>query len=373
MNRTLLVTGGAGYIGSHMVRRLVEAGARVVVLDSLARGNRDAVPDSVAFVEGELGDAAALETAFGHGVDAVVHFAALAYVGESVRRPIEYYRNNVGGTLALLDAMREARVRRLVFSSTCATYGVPERLPITEDTPQRPINPYGRSKLVIEQVLADLAVPGAFAPAGPAAAAGGGGPDAAAALDSVALRYFNASGCAPDASLGERHEPETHLIPLVLLEALRVARGGDPADTRLEVYGDDFDTRDGTCVRDYVHVEDLCAAHLAALERLFAEPGGGAKRYNLGTNRGATVFEVVEACRRITGEDVRARVAPRRAGDPPELVADASLAMRELGWTPAYPDVEDAIRHAWAWFSAHGDAGRAAEPRAARAAGGRGA
>ena len=168
----------------------------------------------------------------------------------------------------------------------------------------------------------------------------------------MALRYFNASGCAPDGSLGERHDPETHLIPLVLLEAVRVARGGDPADTALEVYGDDFDTRDGTCVRDYIHVEDLCAAHVAALDLLCGNEGVGARRYNLGTNRGATVLEIVETCRRVTGVDVRCRTAPRRAGDPPELVADASLAMNELGWTPRHPDVEDAIRHAWAWFGA---------------------
>lgn len=366
MNRTLLVTGGAGYIGSHMVARLLRIGARVVVLDSLARGNRDAVPREADFVRGGLADEGALDAAFARGIDAVVHFAALAYVGESVRRPLEYYRNNVGGTLALLDAMRRHRVPRLVFSSTCATYGVPERLPIVEDTPQRPINPYGESKLVVEKVLADLAVPGAFAAEpGPAtddaepAAGPGDGPDAA--LDSVALRYFNASGCAPDGSLGERHCPETHLIPLVLLEALRVADGGDPAATALEVYGDDFDTRDGTCVRDYIHVEDLCAAHVHALELLFARPGLGARRYNLGTNRGATVLEVVEACRRVTGVDVRCRMAPRRAGDPPELVADASLAMRELDWRPEYPDVESAIRHAWAWFRADASArGRAA-------------
>ena len=362
VERTLLVTGGAGYIGSHMVRRLVGAGTRTVVLDSLARGNRDAVPDEVEFVRGDLADPAALADAFGRGIDAVVHFAALAYVGESVRRPIEYYANNVGGTLALLDAMREHEVPRLVFSSTCATYGVPERLPITEDTPQRPINPYGHSKLVVERVLADLAVRGAFAPAG--AGADGSSGRAGASLDSVALRYFNASGCAPDGSLGERHDPETHLIPLVLLEARRVAAGGDPADTALEIYGDDFDTPDGTCVRDYVHVEDLCEAHVAALELLFREPGAGARRYNLGTRHGASVLEVVEACRRVTGVDVRARAAPRRAGDPPELVADASLARRELGWEPRYPDVESAIRHAWRWFEA---AGTGSPPAAAEA------
>ncbi len=366
--RTLLVTGGAGYIGSHMVRRLVRDGHRVVVLDNLARGNADAVDPGATLVRGALSDAVALARAFETGIDAVVHFAALAYVGESVRRPIEYYRNNVGGTLALLDAMRGHDVRRLVFSSTCATYGVPRTLPITEDTPQRPINPYGESKLVIERVLADLAVHGAFAPAaddgvvsdgrtdggrtdgGRADGGRAGDARADAALDSVALRYFNAAGCTPDGALGERHDPETHLIPLVLLEALRVRAGGEPADTGLEVYGDDFDTRDGTCVRDYIHVEDLVCAHLRALELLFDAPGIGARRYNLGTNRGATVLEVIDACRRVTGVDVRCRMAPRRDGDPPELVADASLAMRELGWTPEWPNVESAIEHAWAWF-----------------------
>lgn len=339
-SRRILVTGGAGYIGSHMVRQLVRADQQVVVLDDLQRGNRDAVtaaadggPGQVELIEGSIADPETLTRTFERGIDAVIHFAALAYVGESVTEPAQYYRNNVCGTLALLEAMHAADVRRLVFSSTCATYGVPQALPITETTPQQPINPYGASKLMVERMLQDLAAPHR--------------------LDSVALRYFNASGCAPDGTLGERHDPETHLLPLVLFEALRVQAGGDPAETTLRVFGDDFDTPDGTCVRDYVHVDDLCSAHLHALADLFANPGSGARQYNLGTNAGDSVLDIIEACRRVTGIDIRYRMDPRRAGDPPELVADAGRVTRELGWTPAYPDVETAIRHAWAWFSAN--------------------
>ena len=333
MTGKVLVSGGAGYIGSHMVRQLCRAGHEVLVYDDLSRGNADAVPPE-CLVVGELEDAAALDALFErHEVHAVLHFAALAYVGESVGAPERYYRNNVTGTQCLLDRMRAHGVNRLVFSSTCATYGVPERLPITEATPQHPINPYGRTKLIVEQMLADYATAYGFR--------------------SVALRYFNACGAAPDGSLGERHDPETHLLPLVLLEALRVRAGGDPRESALEVFGDDFDTRDGTCVRDYIHVEDLCTAHLAALERLTDAPEAGAERFNLGVNRGYTVLEVIEACRRVTGSDIGYRRSPRRAGDPPELVADASLAMRTLGWQPKYADLEHAIEHAWNWFLAH--------------------
>jgi len=346
MTRPVLVTGGAGYIGSHMVRRLRMVGHEVVVYDNLSRGNRDAVPAD-ALVVGELADTERLGRVFeANDFAAVLHFAALAYVGESVTEPDRYYRNNVAGTQSLVDTMRAHDVHRLVFSSTCATYGVPERLPITEDTPQHPINPYGHSKLMVEQLLADYAVAYGFR--------------------SIALRYFNASGCAPDGSLGERHEPETHLLPLVLFEAMRVAAGGDPDATSLHVFGDDFDTRDGTCVRDYIHVEDLCGAHLAALARLAGDddrtPGSasGAERFNLGVNRGYTVVEIIEACRRVTGVDIRYRSSPRRAGDPPELVADASLAMNTLGWTPEYAEVEHAIRHAWDWFRAHPEVAAAA-------------
>jgi UDP-glucose-4-epimerase GalE len=337
MTRHLLVTGGAGFIGSHMVKQLVDAGHRVSVLDNLERGNADVVatasaggPGTAQLHVGDLHDRDALDAILSDNVDAVIHFAALAYVGESVAHPIEYYRNNVAGTLSLLDAMRDHKVSRCVFSSTCATYGQPDILPITEDTPQHPINAYGQSKLMVEKILADMAAPYSF--------------------DSVSLRYFNAAGCSPDASLGERHDPETHLLPLILFEALRVKAGGDPDATSLCVFGDDFPTRDGTCVRDYVHVDDLCSAHVCALDLLFGKPGLGARRYNLGTNRGDTVLEVISACREVTGVDIRYRTNPRRAGDPPELVADASLAMRELGWTPAWPNVRDSIEHAWKWY-----------------------
>jgi len=333
MTQTILVTGGAGYIGSHMVRRLRQSGHDVIVFDDLSRGNADAVPAELLRV-GDLADRDALDGVLAEKpIDAVMHFAALAYVGESVEQPALYYRNNVGGTQNLVDAMRAHDVHRLVFSSTCATYGVPASLPITEETPQHPINPYGRSKLMIEHLLDDYATAYDFR--------------------SISLRYFNASGCAADGSLGERHEPETHLLPLVLFEAMRVAAGGDPADTSLRVFGDDFDTRDGTCVRDYIHVEDLCSAHLAALARLQDTPASGAERFNLGVNRGYSVLEVIDACRRITGIDIGYNLSARRAGDPPELVADASLAMDTLGWQPEFADIDHAIKHAWDWFQAH--------------------
>lgn len=339
MTRHLLVTGGAGFIGSHMVKQLVAAGYRVGVLDNLERGNADVVkaaaasgPGSARLHVGDLRDRGVLDGVLSDNVEAVVHFASLAYVGESVDQPTLYYNNNVTGTLSLLDAMHAHGVTRLVFSSTCATYGQPDSLPITEDAPQRPINPYGQSKLMVENILSDLAAPHS--------------------LDSIALRYFNAAGCAPDGSLGERHDPETHLLPLILLEALRVQSGGNPEDTSLCVFGDDFATRDGTCVRDYVHVDDLCRAHLCALELLFSSSDVGARQYNLGTTHGDTVLEVINACREVTGVDIRYRLDPRRAGDPPELVADASLAMQELGWTPHWPNVKDSIEHAWNWFRA---------------------
>ncbi len=337
MKRHLLVTGGAGFIGSHMVRQLVADGHKVSVVDKLDRGNADAVeqaskagPGTAELIVADLADKAAMGGVLSSGVDAVVHFAALAYVGESVNEPATYYRNNVAGTLSLLESMHEHDVRKLVFSSTCATYGVPESLPITERTPQNPINPYGQSKLMVEKILMDMAKPHS--------------------LDSVALRYFNAAGCASDGSLGERHDPETHLLPLILFEALRIKNGGDPAGTGLRVFGKDLPTRDGTCVRDYIHVEDLCSAHVKALDKLFAEPGVGALQYNLGTNRGSTVLEVIDACRDVTGVDIQFHADEPRAGDPPELVADASLAMRELDWSPRWPNVRDSIQHAWNWY-----------------------
>ncbi|NND91919.1 MAG: UDP-glucose 4-epimerase GalE [Granulosicoccus sp.] len=316
-----------------MVRMLSQRGFEVVVYDNLERGNRDAV-SSGELIVGDLHDTERLSSVFDtHDIQAVMHFAALAYVGESVHEPALYYHNNVGGTQSLLDTMRAHQVNKLVFSSTCATYGVPASLPITEDTPQNPINPYGQSKLMVEQILRDYSV--------------------AYGLRSIALRYFNAAGCAADGSLGERHDPETHLLPLILYEALRVQSGGDPAATTLMVFGDDFDTRDGTCIRDYIHVDDLCSAHIAAFERMHKTPDLGAEQFNLGVNCGYTVLEMIEACRQVTGVDFKFNSVARRAGDPPELVADASRAMSKLQWSPNHTDIEDSIRHAWQWFSAH--------------------
>lgn len=333
MKDTILVTGGAGYIGSHMVRLLDQRNFNVVIYDNLQRGNRDAVTAGT-FVEGDLHDTDRLSDVFdAHDIAAVMHFAALAYVGESVHEPALYYRNNVTGTQCLLDTMIAHKVSSLVFSSTCATYGVPEQLPITEQTPQKPINPYGQSKLMVEQILKDYST--------------------AYGLRSIALRYFNAAGCAEDGSIGERHDPETHLLPLILFEALRVRAGGDPADTNLLVFGSDFDTRDGTCVRDYIHVNDLCSAHIAAFERMQRLPDLGAEQFNLGVNQGYTVLEIIDACREITGVDFSYNLVDRRAGDPPELVADASCAMRDLRWTPVHADVKYSIAHAWNWFLAN--------------------
>lgn len=331
MNSTVLVVGGAGYIGSHMVKMLGREGARVVIFDNLGTGHRDAILSGSLF-EGDLLDPAALRRVFSeHAVDVVMHFAAFCYVGESVVKPQKYYRNNVVGTLNLLDAMIAAKVGKLVFSSTCATYGVPGTDSIDESHPQWPVNPYGRTKLAIEQAIGDYA--------------------AACDLKSVSLRYFNAAGCDAEGELGERHEPETHLIPLVLREALRVRRGGDPAATGLRVHGDDFDTPDGTCIRDYVHVEDLCRAHLAAAKRLEHGQVGGTEAYNLGTERGVTVKEVIAACSAVTGIDMRYRITGRRPGDPPKLVANAAMAKRVLGWAPRYGEIEGIVATAWNYMN----------------------
>lgn len=331
---SVLVVGGAGFIGSHMVRMLAGEGYEVTVFDNLSRGHRDAVRGA-GFVQGDLLRPDELQALFrGRQFDAVLHFAALCYVGESATAPREYYRNNVAGTLNLLDAMLDAGVRRLVFSSTCATYGNPLAIPMTEGHPQNPVNPYGRSKLMVEGVLQDYAH--------------------ACGLASIALRYFNAAGSDPDGVLGERHHPETHLIPLVLTEARRVRAGGAPEETTLTLFGDDFATADGSCIRDYVHVDDLCSAHVAALRRLLASGQAVAEAYNLGIGRGYSVKEVIEACRRVTGEDIRYRIGPRRAGDPPELVGAAGLARQVLGWTPRFVDLDEIIRTAWRYHAVSG-------------------
>jgi UDP-glucose-4-epimerase GalE len=319
----ILVTGGAGYVGSHTVKLLTSNGHEVVVYDNLSNGHRRAVLNA-ELVVGDLLDAARLGDLMSRGrFDAVMHFAALAYVGESVTQPAKYYQNNVVGTLSLLEAMRVAGVKRIVFSSTCATYGEPQHVPIAEDHPQSPVNPYGFTKLAIERTLADFTHAYGFGYA--------------------ALRYFNAAGAAADGAIGEDHDPESHLIPI----ALQVALGQRES---LQVFGDDYPTPDGTCIRDYVHVDDLATAHLAALEML--EPGSEIK-LNLGIGQGASVREVIATCQAVTGRAIPTQVAPRRPGDPPELVADPRRARAVLDWEPAYMSLKPIIETAWRWHSAH--------------------
>lgn len=321
----VLVVGGAGYIGSHAVKLLLEGGYNVVVVDNLSRGHREAVPASVPFYATPLADVHKMaEILARHAVGCVMHFAAFAYVGESVERPLDYYENNVGQTIALLRAMDEVGVQKMVFSSTCATYGEPQVVPITEETPQRPINPYGRSKLFVEQILADYAT-------------------ARPGFAYAALRYFNVAGAARDGTLGEDHEPETHLIPSLLLTAL----GRRP---HFEIFGTDYPTPDGTCIRDYIHVEDLCRAHIVVMEAL--RPGARLI-YNLGIGRGYSVKEVLEAARRVTGQSIPVIYGPRRAGDPAVLYTDAGKIRRELGWVPEYTQIEPIIETAWRWFKEH--------------------
>jgi UDP-glucose 4-epimerase len=319
----VLVTGGAGYVGSHAAKLLAENRHQVWIVDNLAEGHGPAV-GKLPLIEADLLDceriAAILQE---HRIEAVMHFAALTYVGVSVHEPAEYYRNNVVGTLSLLSAMRTVGVRRIVFSSSCATYGIPQQVPIPEDHPQNPISPYGFTKLVIEHALADYC--------------------RAYGLGYAALRYFNASGAAADGSIGEDHVPETHLIPLVL----QVALGQRDC---AEVFGTDYPTPDGTCIRDYVHVDDLAVAHISALEKL--QPGTELK-VNLGTGHGASVQEVIDLCREVTGHKIPARAIERREGDPPALVANASHAQEVLGWKPRYTSMREIIESAWKWHKAH--------------------
>ncbi len=323
----VLVVGGAGYIGSHMVKRLGRAGWAVTTLDNLSLGHRDAVLAG-ELVHGDLLDRDGLARLFARTrFDLVMHFAANAFVGESVREPRRYYTNNVVGALNLMNAMLDAGVRRLIFSSTCATYGVPDAVPITEAEAQRPINPYGNTKLAIEWAMRDYA--------------------AAYDFQGVALRYFNAAGCDRDGELCERHDPETHLIPLVLREALRVEAGGAREATTLTVFGDDWPTPDGTCIRDYIHVEDLCSAHQLAAERLLRDEARGFEAYNLGNGAGVSVLEVIEAARAVTGVDFTYRVAERRPGDPPVLVGSSQRASEVLGFRPEITAIRDIVATAW--------------------------
>lgn len=321
----VLVAGGAGYIGSHAVKQLIEAGHRAVVVDNLCRGHAPAVDARAAFYPLDLSQTEALcQVLQREAIQAVMHFAALAYVGESVADPLLYYDKNTAGTISLLRAMVAAGVERLVFSSTCATYGQPDEMPIRETTPQRPISPYGWSKWFIEQVLRDLGA-------------------ARRDFAFVSLRYFNVAGAAADGSLGEDHDPETHLIPVVLRAAL-----GQSAE--VTIFGADYPTPDGTCIRDYVHVEDLCTAHILAMEAL--RPGQG-WFYNLGIGRGYSVKEVIDAARRVTGREIAVQIGPRRAGDPAVLFADATAIRRDLGWAPRYTEIEPMIATAWHWLQQH--------------------
>ncbi|PPD12379.1 UDP-glucose 4-epimerase GalE [Methylophilus sp.] len=316
----VLVVGGAGYIGSHMVKMLLDSGHDVITLDNLSSGHRDAVLGGV-FVEGDLADADCLDKVFAaHKPDAVMHFASFIQVGESVRKPDIYYRNNVTNTLNLLDTMLKFDVKKFIFSSTAAVFGEPDYVPIDEAHPNRPLNPYGRSKLMIEQVLADY--------------------DKAFDFRSVCLRYFNAAGADPDGQLGERHDPETHLIPLIL----QAASG---RRENIQVFGRDYETPDGTCIRDYIHIVDLCSAHLAALEYLVN--GGTSDRFNLGNGAGFSVQEVLDAVQKVSGKSVKVIDGPRREGDPAKLVADSKRARSILNWKPVYTDLETIVLHAWQW------------------------
>ncbi len=315
----VLVIGGAGYIGSHMVKSLIEQGHQATVLDNLCNGHRDAVHPEADMVVGDLSDCALLKRVLDYDYDGVMHFASYIQVGESMRDPGAYYRNNFSNTLNLLDAMT-GRGGRLIFSSTAAIFGNPRQAMIDENHPCEPINPYGRSKWMVEQALADH--------------------DRAHGIKSVCLRYFNAAGAAPDASIGERHTPETHLIPLIL----QAVSGKRPS---IEIYGDDYDTPDGTCIRDYIHVVDLCDAHLLALKQL--KEGADSAAYNLGNGQGFSVREVITAVERVTGRVVPFSVAPRREGDPDRLIADSRLAVKELGWRPQRAELDTIIADAWRW------------------------
>lgn len=320
MRGTVLVTGGAGYVGAHGCKALSEAGYQPVVYDNLSHGHEQAVQWG-PLERGDIADSLLLGEVFErYQPIAVMHFAAFIAVGESVEDPGKYYRNNVAGTLNLLQAMVAHSVDKFVFSSTAAIFGTPDKVPISEDEPQAPINPYGRSKLMVEQMLADL--------------------ERAHGLRAVMLRYFNAAGASPDGEIGECHDPETHLIPL----ALDAAAGKGPA---LTVFGDDYPTPDGTCIRDYIHVGDLADAHVRALDYL--GQGGATRGFNLGTGSGVSVREILDSIERVTKRAVPHNFGPRRPGDPPVLVSDASRARRELGWQPRLSDIDTIIASAWAW------------------------
>ncbi|AUT02071.1 UDP-glucose 4-epimerase GalE [Nostoc sp. CENA543] len=320
---SILVTGGAGYIGSHTVLALKQAGYDVVILDNLVYGHRDLVEQvlQVELIVGDTSDRTLLDNLFqSRNFAAVMHFSAYAYVGESVTDPAKYYRNNVVGTLVLLEAMLAASIKKFVFSSTCATYGVPNVVPIPENHPQNPINPYGATKLMVERILADF--------------------DVAYGLKSVRFRYFNAAGANPQGLLGEDHNPETHLIPLVLLTALGKRES-------ISIFGTDYPTPDGTCIRDYIHVNDLADAHILGLEYLLK--GGESEVFNLGNGQGFSVRQVIAAAEQVTGLTIPIVECDRRPGDPPSLIGSGEKARKILGWQPQYPDIKDIVTHAWQW------------------------
>jgi UDP-glucose 4-epimerase len=322
-DRVILVTGGAGYIGAHAVKALEDRGFQVIILDNLVYGHQDliAANSKAKLVVGDISDRQLLSKIFTTtNIAAVMHFAAFAYVGESVTDPAKYYQNNVVGTLALLDAMRQHGVTNFVFSSTCATYGDPQSIPITEDHPQQPINPYGAGKLTVERVLKDY--------------------DPAYGLKSVIFRYFNAAGADPDGRFGEDHHPETHLIPLVLQAA-----AGKRAS--VSIFGSDYDTPDGTCIRDYIHVTDLAQAHVLGLEYLLAHQTS--QIFNLGNGSGFSVKEVIDTAKQVTGKEIPVELCPRRAGDPAILIGSSTKARQLLGWNPNYADLTTIVKHAWNW------------------------
>ena len=321
----ILVAGGAGYIGSHMVKDLIEHGYDVVVADNLSTGHKKAINPKAKFYYGDIRDRAFLDRIFvNEEIEAVVHFAAFSIVPESMREPLKYFDNNTSGMVTLLEAMRDFGVKYIVFSSTAATYGTPEHMPIKETDPQKPINPYGLSKLMMEQMMAWA--------------------DKAYGIKFVALRYFNVAGAAPDGTIGEDHGPETHLVPIIM----QVAQG---KRKELSIFGDDYDTPDGTNVRDYVHVMDLADAHILALQYL--KKNNQSNQFNLGSSTGFSNKQMLEAAREVTGKEIPAKMAPRRPGDPDSLVAASEKAREVLGWKPKFDDVHDIIATAWKWHSTH--------------------
>lgn len=324
MKPTILVTGGAGYIGSHAVQALQRIGYEVIIIDNLVYGHQDLVENVLhaKLIVGDISDRVLLDDLFAtHSIAAVMHFAAYAYVGESMKNPAKYYRNNVAGTLTLLEAMLAASVKTIVFSSTCATYGIPPSVPVLEEHPQVPINPYGRSKLMVEKILADF--------------------DAAYGLKSVIFRYFNVAGADPNGQLGEDHDPEPHLLPSVLLAAAGKRES-------VSILGTDYATPDGTCIRDYIHVSDLAQAHVLGLEYLL--DGGDSQVFNLGNGNGFSVRQVIETVKAVTGLPIKVIESDRRPGDPPILVSSGEKARKILDWKPQYPALKEMVTHAWSWL-----------------------